>query len=59
MLLHIKGRSLLISTFPRASLDNVGFHGLQDPPLGHYNPPPLRAHTSSRVGPTLLAKVWL
>ena len=29
------------------------------PFLGHYNPPPLRAHTSSRVGPTLLSRAWL
>ena len=52
MPLHIKGRPLLISTSPCASLGDVGFHELQDPLLGHYNPPPLRAHTSSRMGPT-------
>ena len=31
--LHIKRRSLLISTSLCASLGNVGFHGLQDPPF--------------------------
>ena len=34
MLLHIKGRSLLISTFPCASLSGVGFHELQDTTFG-------------------------
>ena len=29
------------------------------PFLGHYNPSPLRAHASSRVGPTLPARAWL
>ena len=36
MPLHIKIRSLLISTSSCASLGDVGFHGLQDPLLGHY-----------------------
>ena len=34
--LHIKEKSLFISTSPYASLGDVGFHGLQDPFLGHY-----------------------
>ena len=34
--------SLLINTFPCASLGDVEFHGMQDPPFwGHYNPPPV------------------
>ena len=32
--LHIKGRSFPINTFSYASLDDVGFHGMQDPPFG-------------------------
>ena len=32
--LHIEGRSFLINTFSCASLDDVGFHGMQDPPFG-------------------------
>ena len=32
MPLHIEGRSFLINTFPCASLGDVGFHGMQDPP---------------------------
>ena len=31
--LHIEGRSFLINTFPCASLGDVGFHGMQDPPF--------------------------
>ena len=51
-----------MSTSSCASLGDVGFHGMQDldfgslqstPLLGHYNLPPLQAHASSRVGPTL------
>ena len=37
-ILHIERRSFLINTFPCASLGNIGFYGMQDPPfLGHYN----------------------
>ena len=62
--LHIRGKSFFISTFPCASLGNVGFHGLQDPLLGHYNPPPLTStcvlacgtHTSGQ-GMTLIPSV--
>ena len=56
--LHIEGSPLLISTSPCTSLGDVGFHELQDPLLDHYNPPPLRAHASLRVGLTLLARAW-
>ena len=35
--LHIKGRSLFINTFSNVSLSDVGFHGLQNPLLDHYN----------------------
>ena len=31
--LHIKGRSFLINTFSCASLGDVGFYGMQDPPF--------------------------
>ena len=31
--LHIEGRSFIINTFPCASLGNVGFHRIQDPPF--------------------------
>ena len=34
MYLHIKGRSFLINAFSCASLGDVGFHGMQDPPFG-------------------------
>ena len=31
-----QGRAFLISTFPYASLGDVGFHEMQDPLLGQY-----------------------
>ena len=45
MPLHIKGRSLLISTSPCASLSDVGFYELQDPLLNHYTEPISQAIT--------------
>ena len=56
--LHNEGRSFLINTFSCVSLSDVGFHGLQDPFFGHYNPPLLWAHASSHVGPTLPTRAW-
>ena len=44
--LHIKGRSLLISTSPYASVGDVGLHGMQDPPFGSLQSTPL---TGTRV----------
>ena len=44
--LHIKGRSLLTSTSPYASLSDVEFHGMQDPPFGSLQSIPL---TGTRV----------
>ena len=46
----------ILMCFPR----RCGIPWNARPPfLGHYNPPPLRAHASSRVGPTLPARAWL
>ena len=46
----------ILMCFPR----RCGIPWNARPPfLGHYNPPPLRAHASSRVGPTLLSRAWL
>ena len=47
--LHIKRRSLLISTSPCASLGDVGFHGMQDPPFCVTTIHPPYRHTRPRM----------
>ena len=60
MTLHLKGKSLVINTFPCASLRDVGFYRLQGSPFGSLqSPPPLMGKHGKRVGRVGLTRLWV